>query len=75
MVVWFPTALACGHTRGCGGEEESSRTRASAPHLPRALVETLAPPALYEECIGKETACRDLPACLFSFLKLLAPGF
>jgi GTP 3',8-cyclase len=35
-------------------------------------VETPAPPALCEERIGKETACRDLPACLFSFLKLLA---
>ncbi len=35
-------------------------------------METPAPPALWEERIGKETACRDLPARLFSFLKLLA---
>ncbi len=34
-------------------------------------METPAPPALCKERIGKETACRDLPACLFSFLKFL----
>ena len=34
-------------------------------------METPAPPALCEERIGKETACRDLPARLFSFLKFL----
>jgi hypothetical protein len=31
--------------------------------FPRVLVETPAPPALREERIGKETACRDYPAC------------
>ena len=30
---------------------------------------TPAPPALGDERIGKETACRDLPACLFPLPK------
>lgn len=41
------------------------RTSVSAPHFPRVLAGTPAPPALREERIGKETAAGMFPPVCF----------
>jgi len=62
----FPTAPAFGipwlWRRG-----KSSRAKASAPHFPKVLVVTPAPPALRERRIGKETSLPEF-SCLLDFL-------